>query len=162
HASTVPSRRPTPAAARSSPRSLCLRRCAPRRVEGGRVEVSAMTTTAERVDRAFQRVPRADFLPEAVRAWAGGDSPLQLTDGQTSSQPSTVRAMLMLLDVRSGHRVLDVGSGSGWTTALLAALAGPAGSVDGVEVRPDLADWGAANLTARAWGQARIPRAGRA
>lgn len=43
-------------------------------------------------------------------------------------------------------RVLDVGAGSGWTTALLARLVGPAGSVTGVELEPALARWGAENL----------------
>jgi protein-L-isoaspartate(D-aspartate) O-methyltransferase len=54
--------------------------------------------------------------------------------------------MLRLLDVRPGARVLDVGSGSGWTTALLAHLTGPTGSVLGVEIRPDLVAVGRANV----------------
>src|SRR5690606_32432981 len=73
--------------------------------------------------------------------------PLPLGHGQTSSQPSTVAAMLRLLDVPEGARVLDVGAGSGWTTALLAHLVGPGGTVLGLELEPDLARWGAANLT---------------
>lgn len=117
-----------------------------------------MVTAAERVDRALARVPRAGFLPPEARHLADLDEPLALGGGQTSSQPSTVRAMLELLDVPPGARVLDVGSGSGWTTALLAALAGPTGRVDGVEVRPDLAEWGAANVAAAGW-QASIHRA---
>ena len=52
-----------------------------------------------------------------------------------------------LLDVRPGQHVLDVGAGSGWTTALLARLVGPDGVAD-VELVPDLAAWGAANLAA--------------
>jgi protein-L-isoaspartate(D-aspartate) O-methyltransferase len=54
--------------------------------------------------------------------------------------------MLELLDVHPGQKILDVGSGSGWTTALLARLVGPSGSVLGVELEPDLAAWGAENL----------------
>jgi len=54
--------------------------------------------------------------------------------------------MLALLDVRPGQRVLDVGAGSGWTTALLARLVGPTGRVVGVELEPRLAEWGAQNL----------------
>ena len=54
--------------------------------------------------------------------------------------------MLELLEVDAGHRVLDVGSGSGWTTALLARLVGPSGTVLGVELVPELAEWGAENI----------------
>ena len=50
--------------------------------------------------------------------------------------------MLRLLEVRPGDRVLDVGAGSGWTTALLAHLTGERGSVTGVELVPELASWG--------------------
>lgn len=85
------------------------------------------------VDRAFRAVPRAPFLPADQRHLAGQDAPLPIGHGQTSSQPFTVAAMLRLLDVRPGSIVLDLGSGSGWTTALLAHLVGPGGRVIGVE-----------------------------
>ena len=98
------------------------------------------------VDAAFAVVDRAEFLRPHDRAVAGMDEPLAIGLGQTNSQPRTVRAMLQLLEVVEGHRVLDVGSGSGWTTALLARLVGPTGSVLGVELEPDLAAWGAENL----------------
>lgn len=95
---------------------------------------------------AFRVVPREGFLrPESVRQ-AGFDGPLEIGHGQTNSQPATVREMLRLLKVQPGDRVLDVGSGSGWTTALLAHLTGPSGRVYGVELEPELAVWGAANL----------------
>jgi len=98
------------------------------------------------VDAAFTAVDRAEFLRPQDRAVAGIDEPLAIGLGQTNSQPRTVRAMLQLLEVETGQRVLDVGSGSGWTTALLAHLVGPTGSVLGVELEPDLAAWGAENL----------------
>jgi protein-L-isoaspartate(D-aspartate) O-methyltransferase len=98
------------------------------------------------VDEAFQAVPRADFLPERARQRASYDGPIDIGHGQTNSQPATVAAMLRLLDVEAGHRVLDVGAGSGWTTALLAHLTGPSGRVRGVEIEPDLVAFGAANL----------------
>lgn len=85
------------------------------------------------VDRAMATVSRADFLPLELREHAHVDHPLPIGLGQTNSQPTTVAIMLRLLDVQPGQRVLDVGAGSGWTTALLAALVGPQGRVIGVE-----------------------------
>ncbi len=106
----------------------------------------------DRVAAAFEAVPRADFLPRRERRRAAYDGPLAIGLGQTNSQPRTVDDMLRLLDVQPGHRVLDVGAGSGWSTALLAQLTGDAGSVRGVELEPDLASWGADNL-----GRAKVP-----
>lgn len=95
---------------------------------------------------AFDQVDRRDFLPAERRSSASLDRPLPIGHGQTNSQPSTVAGMLDLLDVTAGHRILDVGSGSGWTTTLLGHLVGPTGSVTGVELVPELAQQGAANL----------------
>ncbi len=101
-----------------------------------------------RVAHAFDAVPRAVFLPEGQRRYAGADQPLPIGDGQTNSQPTIVRRMLELLDVQPGHRVLDVGAGSGWTTALLAHLVGSRGRVHGVERLPRLVDLGRRHLDA--------------
>jgi protein-L-isoaspartate(D-aspartate) O-methyltransferase len=98
------------------------------------------------VAEAFDATPREGFLPEGERRSAAYDGPLPIGRGQTSSQPSTVRAMLRLLDVQPGQKVLDVGCGSGWTTALLARLTGPSGRVLGVELEPDLVEFGSDNL----------------
>jgi len=98
------------------------------------------------VAEAFAALPRAGFLPRGQRHLASYDGPLPIGYGQTNSQPRTVDAMLRLLDVRPGQKVLDVGSGSGWTTALLAHLTGPTGRVLGVELEPALVEQGTANL----------------
>ena len=98
------------------------------------------------VAAAMRAVDRRAFLPRAQRRWAGQDRPLAIGHGQTNSQPRTVEDMLRLLDVQPGHGVLDVGAGSGWTTALLAQLTGDTGSVRGVELEAELAVWGADNL----------------
>src|SRR5690606_3245844 len=110
----------------------------------------------ERVDAAFAAAPREWFLPRAARRRAGHDGPIQIGRGQTNSQPRTVRDMLELLDVRPGQRVLDVGAGSGWSTALLAELVGPEGTVHGVELEPDLVAFGSANLAQGPWRWASI------
>lgn len=100
----------------------------------------------ERLRAAFRAVARSDFLRPQDRPQADTDAPLSIGWGQTNSQPRTVYAMVELLDVRPGHRVLDVGSGSGWTTALLAQLVGSQGRVVGVELEPHLVEFGAGNL----------------
>jgi len=73
--------------------------------------------------------------------------PLPIGYGQTISQPSTVRLMLDWLDVKSGDKVLDLGSGSGWTAALLSMLAGSEGKVYAVERIPELLRFGEANCS---------------
>lgn len=94
---------------------------------------------------ALEIVNRAMFLPESVKKFSSADVPLNIGYGQTNSQPSTVRMMLEWLDVQRGHKVLDIGSGSGWTTALLARLVGPEGVVFAVEIVPELVNIGRQN-----------------
>ena len=118
--------------------------------------MTAEPTASARVDAAFAAVPRAGFLPAGQRQFAGLDRPLPIGHDQTNSQPRTVRDMLLALDAQPGHRVLDVGAGSGWTTALLAHLVGPGGRVLGVERIPSLARWGSANLSRAGCPWARI------
>lgn len=117
------------------------------------------TGVMDAVAGAFAAVPRADFLLPGSRRRAGDDSPILIGHGQTNSQPRTVEDMLRLLDVRTGDKVLDVGSGSGWTTALLAHLVGPEGSVLGVEIVPELAAFGETNLRRTPYARAAIRRA---
>lgn len=83
---------------------------------------------------------REDFLPAAKRHEAGYNRPVQIGFGQTNSQPSTVADMLRLLDVKPGQHILDVGAGSGWTTAILGDLVTETGTVLGLELIPDLAE----------------------
>jgi protein-L-isoaspartate(D-aspartate) O-methyltransferase len=113
-------------------------------------------TPASALEEAFEATPRVAFLPEDQRRFAGQDRALPIGWRQTNSQPTTVRAMLELLDVRPGQCILDVGCGSGWTTALLARLVGATGEVIGVELVPELVEFGRANLATQHLPQAHI------
>ncbi|MDB5165519.1 MAG: Protein-L-isoaspartate (D-aspartate) O-methyltransferase [Candidatus Saccharibacteria bacterium] len=98
------------------------------------------------VEQAFREVNRTDFVPDAMRDKASIDAPLPIGFGQTISQPSTVRSMLRWLDAKPGNDVLDVGSGSGWTTALLSYIVGSRGRVFAVERIPELVELGRDNI----------------
>lgn len=97
------------------------------------------------IENAFESVDRTNFLNPANREMHFIDKALPIGYGQTNSQPSTVKRMLSLLDIKSGDKVMDVGSGSGWTTALLAHLVGSAGRVYAVEKIPELLKFGEEN-----------------
>ncbi len=94
----------------------------------------------ERVLAAMSSVPRHLFVPEALRSHAYGDHALPIDYGQTISQPFIVARQTELLEVRGLDRVLEIGSGSGYQTAILAAiLAQVAGQVYALERIPELA-----------------------
>src|SRR5665213_784816 len=97
------------------------------------------------IDEAFRTIQRRDFLPADLQEQAYIDAPIPIGFGQTNSQPSTVRMMLEWLDPQPGDKILDVGSGSGWTTALLSYLVEPNGQVYAVEKIPELVAFGREN-----------------
>ena len=111
------------------------------------------------VRRAFEHVDRKDFVQEGYEVEAYEDYPLSIGYDQTISQPTTVAFMLELLGAAPGNKVLDVGSGSGWTTALLADIVGPGGTVLGLERIPELVTFGQQNLAKYRYGNARIEAA---
>ncbi len=104
--------------------------------------------------------PRANHLPRGQQQYADLDRALPIGYGQTNSQPTTVRAMLRALRVAEGMRVLDIGSGSGWTTVLLARLVGESGAVIGVERIVELVADGSRAVTAAdvPWASVRAAR----
>jgi len=83
-----------------------------------------------RVLDAMLRVPRHEFVPEPYRAQAYEDHPLPIGDDQTISQPYIVALMLESLQLTPHDKVLEVGSGSGYVTALLAELAAQVFSIE--------------------------------
>jgi protein-L-isoaspartate(D-aspartate) O-methyltransferase len=90
-----------------------------------------------RVLDAMRRVPRHEFVPEAQRDRAYVDSPLPIGQGQTISQPYIVAFMTQALEVEPEHRVLEIGTGSGYQAAVLGQLAK---TVYSIEIVPSLAD----------------------
>ena len=82
---------------------------------------------------AMNTVSRADFLPPQFREQAEAEIPLPIGHGQTVTPPRTTAIMLELLDVKKGHSVLDAGTGSGWTAALLGSIVGKTGKVITIE-----------------------------
>lgn len=99
-----------------------------------------------RIIDAFRATDRAKFVRPEYLGSAYEDIPLPIGFGATISQPYTVAVMLELLAPDERSRVLDVGSGSGWTTGLLGAVVGEHGAVLGVEIVPELVEWGKANV----------------
>ena len=85
------------------------------------------------VIEAFKAIDRKDFVSNEYRDEAYIDTALPTGEGQTISQPHTVAFMLELLQPQKGNKILDVGSGSGWQTALLAHIVGSKGKVFGIE-----------------------------
>lgn len=73
---------------------------------------------------AMGEVPREVFVPEGLRAFAYDDGPLPIGEGQTISQPYIVALMIEAADVAPGHRVLEVGAGSGYAAAVVSRIAG--------------------------------------
>jgi len=100
--------------------------------------------TPEIID-AFYKIDRVDFVPEELKDEAYANVPLPIGHGQTISQPLTVVFMLELLQPKSGHKILDVGSGSGWQSSLLAYITGDEGRVIAVERIIELSEFGKDN-----------------
>jgi protein-L-isoaspartate(D-aspartate) O-methyltransferase len=106
---------------------------------------------------AFLKTDRKNFVPENLKNLAYIDEALPIGEGQTISQPYTVAFMLELLEPRKGEQIMDIGYGSGWTTALLAEIVRPTptpgvgvkkmGRVYAFEVVPKLCELGEENLS---------------
>ena len=95
---------------------------------------------------AFSEIDRVEFLPQDLEREAHANVALPIGYGQTISQPATVAIMLELLDLKKGQNVLDIGLGSGWTTALLCYIVGRQGRVTAVERNKELLKWGKSNV----------------
>ena len=83
-----------------------------------------------RVLEAMRKVPRHSFVPDALQSRAYGDHALPISASQTISQPAIVARMTELLEVDSGSKVLEIGAGSGYQTAVLSKVAGQVYSIE--------------------------------
>jgi len=100
-----------------------------------------------RITEAFSKIKRVDFLPEDMKDLAEENTALSIGFGQTISQPLVVAFMLELLEPKVGEKILDIGSGSGWTAALLAEIVGEKGKVFALEAIPELKEFGEKNVS---------------
>lgn len=99
-----------------------------------------------RIIDAFRAIDRADFVPDDLKSEAYINAPLPIGRGQTISQPLTVAFMQELLEPQGGDKILDIGSGSGWQTALMAHIVGPKGKVFAIELIPEIMEFGKGNV----------------
>lgn len=105
-----------------------------------------------RIIEAFRKIKRVDFLTKESDGLAEMNTALPIGFGQTISQPLVVAFMLEELDPQPGHKILDIGSGSGWTTALLAHIVSQnrnsktKGKVIAIEIIPELVEFGKQNV----------------
>ncbi len=121
-----------------------------------REQIAARGVRDRAVLEAMRAVPRERFVPAGVRAQAYADHPLPIGYGQTISQPYIVALMTELLGVRKEHRVLEIGTGSGYQAAVLAGLVE---TVYSIELVPELAHSAAKTLAAEGYRNVEV-RAG--
>lgn len=99
-----------------------------------------------RIIAAFRKINRADFMSDDIKNLAEFNEALPIGYSQTISQPLTVVFMMEQLQPEIGDKILDIGSGSGWTTALLAEIVGETGKVIAIEIIPELVEFGKKNV----------------
>jgi protein-L-isoaspartate(D-aspartate) O-methyltransferase len=109
-----------------------------------RLQILARGVEDPRVLDVMLKVPRDKFMPENVRPYAWEDRPVKIGWGQTISQPYIVAFMTEKLGLTGNEKVLEIGTGTGYQTAILAELSG---EVFSVEIIPELESVGKANLS---------------
>ena len=95
--------------------------------------------------KAFKEVQREDFIPKELKLQAYDDMPLPLLRGKTISQPTTVMMMTSALELKNEDKVFEVGTGSGYQTAIIAKIAAK-GKVISTEILPELVSFAKQNL----------------
>ncbi len=105
----------------------------------------------EHVARAMLKIDRKNFVGNNT-GMAYEDAPVPILESQTTSAPSIIAYMLKNLDIRYGMKVLEIGTGSGYQTAIIAQLVGKKGKVISIERSKPLFDFAKSNLSAYAFG----------
>jgi len=101
--------------------------------------------TSDNVETAFRNIPRHEFVPTSELDRAYYNEPLSIMKGQTISQPGVVSRMTEWLDIKDGQKILEIGTGSAWQTAILSYLVGT-GTVYSVEFHSELVKFARENL----------------
>ena len=111
------------------------------------------------VIRAMRLVSREPFLPERLKSYYAVDTPLPIGWGQTASAPHMVSIMNEALELEVGHKILEVGAGSGWHAATIAETIAPAdttlekcGHIFTTEIIKELADYARTNIEKAGYG----------
>ncbi|MGQ9587256.1 MAG: protein-L-isoaspartate O-methyltransferase [Thermoplasmata archaeon] len=105
------------------------------------------------VESAMRRVPREEFIPAEIKDEAYIDTPLPIGEGQTISAPHMVAIMAEALDLSQGHKVLEVGAGSGYHAAVCAEIVAPEGHIYTIERISSLATFAEDNLKRTGYGE---------
>jgi protein-L-isoaspartate(D-aspartate) O-methyltransferase len=111
-------------------------------------EIKDIGIKDSRVLKAMSSVDRKIFMPEKTREYAYSNIPQSIGYGQTISQPYTVAFMDELLDIHLGHKILEIGAGSGYNAAIMSYLAGNKGKIFSVEIVKELVKVSKENLKA--------------
>lgn len=101
--------------------------------------------TSAKVEVAMKKIPRHKFIPKSLENRYYENGPLPILNGQTISQPSVVARMTEWLDIREGQKILEIGSGSGWQSAIISNLVGN-GKIYTIERHEKLANFAKENL----------------
>lgn len=105
---------------------------------------------------AFMEVPREKFVPSNLKENAHIDRPLSIGQGQTISAPSMIAIMLEALEPKPGHKILEIGAGSGYNAALLGEIVGEEGDVYTIERLESVAETGRKNLDKTGYGRIKV------
>jgi len=101
---------------------------------------------SKEVENAMMSIRREDFVPPSVRRYAYDDTPLEIGFGQTISAPHMVAMMCEELELKKGLKILEIGAGSGYHSAVISRIIGEEGRIHSIERIPELAEFARRNL----------------